>query len=532
MTTPVDELPNDVAALKALVREERSARIAKECALASAHTQIAKLEELVARLQRAQFGPRSERRRAEQPGQGLFVFPEMLEAAQRVADETGAVGTIEIQGSTRKRTGRRSRFPAHLPRVRTTYELPEDQRQCCGQPLVEMGEDVTRQLERIETTLVHEIARTKYACRTCETCRTAPGPSRPIDKGLLGPGFLAHVAVERFARHMPYHRLEKKYASEGLSLSRSVLCRSTLRLAELLEPIVEQMKAEVLASDVIQTDDTPVRIQTSSAGGPKTGHAWIYKDLDSRCVYDFTESRSRDGPIAFLGDYRGYLQADAYAGYDVFFAPGGATEVACWAHVRRRFVEAEATDPALSQRALAEIRALYAIERRARDLGLDRHAVTALRREEARPILDRLRDALGLWQGQVLDKSPMGRAISYALAQWTALTRYVEDGRIPIDNNGAENALRGIAVGRKNWLFVGHEEAGKKGAVLLSLIRTCETLGVDPKTYLGDVMTRIAVETDVTRLTPHGWKVHFSNEIAARHDAVLHALAAGRALDV
>jgi len=534
MTPHMDELPDDVDALKALVLEERSTRVEKEYALASANTKIAHLEDLVARLQKAQFGPRSETRRDDnvQPGQGVFMFPELLEAAQRVADETGAEGEIEIKSHRRKRKGRCTRFPSHLPHVRTTYEASESDRECCGQPMVEMGEDVTRQLERIETTLVHEIARKKYACRSCEACRVAPGPPRPIEKGLLGTNFLAHVAVERFARHMPYHRLEKKYASEGLSISRSVLCRSTLRLAELLDPIVTQMKTDVLAADVIQTDDTPVRIQTSSQGGPKRGHAWIYKDLDGRCVYDFTESRSRDGPIAFLGDYRGFIQADAYAGYDCFFKPGGATEVACWAHARRRFIEAEPTDPELAKRALAEIRKLYAIERRAQKLGLDVDAVAALRRDESRPILDRLRDALGVWQGQVLDKSPMGRAISYALAQWTALTRYVDDGRLLMDNNRAENALRGIAVGRKNWLFVGHEEAGRKGAVILSLVRTCEMIGVDPKTYLNDVLTRIAVESDVTRLTPHGWKAHFAEEVARQRNVVLEALAAGRALGV
>lgn len=535
MTSITQRLPDDVESLKAqLVELERTlaardADLAKRDAdLAERDARITKLEHLVVLLQKAHFGPRSEQRRgAEAPGQGLFALPELLDAAQREAERTGQEGTVEVVVPTHtRRRGRRREFPEDLPRARTTYELPEEQRICCGRPMQPIGHEVSQQLERIETMLVHEVARTKYACTCCsEGVRTAPGPSRPIDRGLLGTGFLAHVIVERFARHMPYHRLEKKYASEGLSLSRSVLCRSTLRCAELLAPIVEQMKREVLASPIVQTDDTPVTIQASKGGGRKRGFAWVYKDMQGRHVFDFTESRSRDGPIAFLGDYQGFLQADAFPGYDVFFTQGGATEVACWAHARRRFVEAEATEPRLAKQALAEIRALYALEAQAKRQSLDADAIRELRQSQARPILERLADRMLAWQLAVLEKSPMGTAIRYAQAQWAALTRYTEDGRLAIDNNLAENALRGIAVGRKNWLFVGHEEAGQRGAVLMSLVRTAEAIGVEPRTYLADVLTRISVCSDVARLTPHGWKQHFAAEIAERRHRLLAALA-------
>ncbi len=524
MSSATQQLPDDVAALKALVAEMGQR-------LSDKDERIAKLEQLVAQLRKQQFGPRSEKRgHDDHPGQQLFAFPELLDAAQRVAEATGQEGEIEVASHRRKRKGgRRNSFPEHLPHVRTTYELPEDQRTCCGQPMNSIGHDVTRQLERIEVTLVHEIARTKYACKGCgEGVKTAPGPSRPIDKGLLGTGFLAHLAVERFARHMPYYRLEKKYASEGLSLSRSVLCRSTLRCAELLEPIVEQMKTEILAAPIVQTDDTPVRIQVSKQGGPKRGFAWVYKDMDGRHVFDFTESRSRDGPLAFLGDYCGYLQADAYAGYDILYLDGTVIEVACWAHARRRFVDAEGTEPRLAKHVVYLIRKLYAIESRADKEGLTTDAIRELRQRRATPILAQIRDELAVMQRQVLDKSPMGTAIRYAQAQWTALNRYVEDGRLAIDNNLSENALRGIAVGRKNWLFVGHEEAGRKGAVMISLIKTCETIGIDPRTYLADVLTRIAVCSDVAKLTPHGWREHFADEVQARQDRMLQAIAATR----
>jgi transposase len=526
-------LPNDVATLQELLLAQQAEReallVERDRQLAARDAQIVQLQHEVARLRRAQFGPRSERGRPEAAGQARFIFPELLEAAQRVADATGATGTIEVlvAGHRRRRRGRRAEFPGHLPVVRTTFDLPEEQRLCCGQPMAPIGHETSRQLERIEVTLVHEIARTKYACRVCaEKLRVAPGPARVIEKGLLGSGFLAHVITERFARHMPYYRLEQKYADEGLSLSRSVLCRSALRCAELLTPIVEQMKSEVLAAPLIQTDDTPITIQARAAGGRATGHAWVYRDLEGRIVYDFTESRSRDGPLAFLVNYRGYVQADAYGGYDVLFVGGLRIEIACWAHVRRKYVDAQATDPVLAAAVLARIRTLYAIEKAAKEAALDVAQTTRLRQEQARPVLTELRAWLQTARSQVLDKSPMAQAIGYTLSLWEALLRYVDDGSIPIDNNGAERALRPLAVGRKNWLFVGHEEAGKKGAVLMSLVATCREIGLDPRMYLHDVLERIATCSDVRLLTPHGWKEHFLPQVEARRDGLLAALAA------
>jgi transposase len=506
--------PDDVETLKALLAE-------REQLLSERDARIAQLQHEVARLRRSLFGPRSERRReAHDPGQACFVFPELLESAQRVADATGAVGSIEVvvTGHRRRtRPGRRTDFPEHLPVVRTVFELPEPLRQCCGQPMAAIGHETRKELERLEVTLVHEIARTKYACRACqEKLVTAPGPERVIDKGLLGTGFLAHVVTERFARHMPYYRLEQKYADEGLSLSRSVLCRSALRCAELLLPIVDQMKKELLAEPLVQLDDTPVTIQCAAAGGRKTGHAWIYRGLGGICLYDFTESRSRDGPMEMLADYAGYVQADAFSGHDEIFRDGTRIEVACWAHARRYFVEAKLTEPVLAAAALERIGALYALEKHAREAGLDAAALTSLRQTQALPALVELRAWMEGVRPAVLPKSPLAAAIHYGLAQWEALLRYTQDGRIPIDNNGAERALRPIAVGRKNWLFVGHEEAGRKGAVLFSLVATCREIGIDPRSYLRDVLERIATCSDVTQLTPHGWKQHLRNQVQAR----------------
>jgi transposase len=530
VTSSTLEPPDEIAVLSARLAAAERQLAEKQTELVQRDTRITQLEHEVAQLRRMHFGPRSERRAADDPSQSRFVFPELLDRAQRVADATGAQGTIEVEVAghkRRRRAGRRQDFPEHLPVVKTTFELPEEARQCCGHTMVAIGHDETKELERVETTLVHVIARTKYACRCCgERVLTAPGPARVIDKGLLGSGFLAHVIAERFARHMPYYRLEQKYADEGLSLSRSVLCRSALRCAELLLPIAEQVKREVLASPLVQTDDTPITIQTTPSGGRRTGHAWVYCDLEGRCVYDFTETRSRDGPLSFLANYRGYVQADAFPGYDVLFVGGLRTEVACWAHARRKYVDAKATEPVLAAAALERIGRLYAVERDAKEAGLDAARTAALRQAASSPVLAELRTWLAAVRSQVLDKSPMATAINYTLAQWDALQRYVQDGRIPIDNNGAERALRPLAVGRKNWLFVGHEEAGRKGAVLFSLVATCRAIGIEPRAYLRDVLERIATCSDVHQLTPHGWKRHLQAQVQARELELLQGLTA------
>ena len=269
-----------------------------------------------------------------------------------------------------------------------------------------------------------------------------------IDKGLLGPGFLAHVITERFGHHQPYYRLENQYGQEGLELSRSVLCESMARCAELLEPIAEELRQEVLASDVVHTDDTPVTLPKSAEGGSRQARVWVYLNREGRHWYEFTDSRKRDGPARVFQDFTGYLQADAYGGYDHLFFPGGATEVACWAHVRRKFLDAEATDPTLAKQAIDRIRTLFQIEDAAKDL--DDATRVELRRARARPLVEEFHAWLDLAETQSLPKSPLGKAIVYARNQWPALTRYLDDGRLASSNNAAERALRPFALGRKN----------------------------------------------------------------------------------
>ena len=523
------ELPHDVDALRTLVLSHREWITARDVTIEQQREQIARLAHHNQVLARLVFGKSSEKR-VPTPGdplspQGNLFLAEIAAEAQRLAEQHRVVATVEIPAHTRQTKRRRGEFPAHLPVVRTVCELKDEDRVCaCGGELEAFGEETSRELERIETTIIHEIARKKYACATCrEGVVTAPWRGKVIDKGLLGPGFLSHVITERFNNHLPYYRLEGKYKSEGLDLSRSVLCESMARCAELLEPIAEEVRKEVLAAAVIHTDDTPVRVAQSTSGGSREGRVWIYLNREGRHWYEFTESRKRDGPAHVLNGFTGYLQADAYGGYDRLFGAGGAVEVACWAHVRRRFLDAEPTDPFVAKEAIERIRVLFQIEEAAKDLSDPARA--ALRAEQSRPRLEEFGAWLELAETRVLPKSPAGQAIGYARNQWAALVRYVDDGRLAISNNAAERALRPFAIGRKNWLFFQREGGGKTASILMSLLMTAKAAGIHPGDYFKDVLLRISTCTDAKLLTPHGWKGHFEAEVTQRRHALLEQLA-------
>jgi transposase len=525
----------EIAALKADLLERDRLLAQRDVLLQKRDELVAKLEHQVATLTKLVFGPRSERQIVDlslaAAGRQPFLFlQEIALAAKKLAEEKEVRATVTLVSEEKPapRHGRRKLFPAHLPQVTTELELEPPQRMCCGVEMKRIGEEASKTLERVETFVVHQVVRFKYACQVChEQVKVAPGPDRVIDKGLLSTGALAHVITERFGNHLPYHRLEKKYAAEGIELSRSVLCRASLACAEILAPIVKQMAQEMRSSFLVQMDDTPVVLQESSRGGRKTANFWIYRDLEENHVYDFTESRSRDGPLSMLGEREGFVQADAYSAHDVLFGPETKMlEVGCMAHARRYFKKALDSEKGLAQAALDTIGRLYLVERTAKERELDPEGVLRMRQEHAVPELDRFKTWLEVTRTEVLDKGPMATAIDYALSNWIALTRYVIDGRIPIDNNGAERALRAVAVGRKNWMQIGNVRGGQGAAVLYSLVQTCKAIGVDPRTYVRDVLERIAKESDVEKLTPHGWKKHFAAEVAAQRDSILARLAA------
>ena len=516
MTLDPRALPSDVEQLKALVVAQRE--------------KIVELEHNLRVLQNMVFGPKTEKHAAPPIHNGHLLFAELSEAAARVAaaSATKATTSAVSSGSPKRGHGRRKEFPEDLPRFRTVFELESDKRRCkCGAELVEMGEETSQELERIESCVVHEIVRKKYCCRSCqETVVMAPGPARVIDKGILGVGFLAHVIEERFLHHMPYHRQERKYASEGVAVSRSVMCSGGKTTSQLFAPIARQTLAEVLASPFIFTDDTPVVVAKSNLGGSKEGRVWVYCDGEGRCAYDFSASHQAARPRAVLAEYKGFIHADAYKGYDALFVPGGPTEVACWAHARRYFIKAKDSEKQFAAEALERIGRIFAIERVAKEAGLDPPGRKALRDKHTRPVLDELFDWMVTIRPKVLDKGSMGKAIDYCMHLRTALYRFLDDGRLEADNNTAERALRPVDVGRKNWLFFQRETGGESAAVLYTLVRTCHEIGISPREYLRDVLLRIGTETDIAKLTPHGWKKHFAAGVSARKQRILDRLLA------
>ena len=410
----------------------------------------------------------------------------------------------------------RNRLPEHLPVERIEIHPPESQRtcSCCGKAMHAIGEETSEQLDYRPASLVRvRTARIKYAC-ACEQggvvipSRSDGAAAPVIEKGLAGPGLLAHVVVGKYADHLPLNRLEERFAREGVHLARSTLCDWIAQVAELLSPITEAMAKTMLSAHRIHTDDTGIAILAK--GRTQKGHVWTYIADDDCVVFRFTSRRKSDGPREFLRGYKGYVQADAANLYDRLYVDGGADgeaiEVGCWAHTRRRFFEAQVTDRERALIGLGFIKRLYEADRAANESPPARR--TEERQRLARPVLDAFKAWLDAESLVVLPKAPIAEAIGYARNQWSALTRFLEDARLKLDNNPAERQLRRVAVGRKNWLFAGSDEGAERACVLYSLIASCKLHGVNPFEYLRDVLVRVSDHParDVLALSPKGWK--------------------------
>jgi len=499
-------LPEDPAALRKMVAGLLEEVEAKE-------RRLQQLQHMVEQLLRWRYGPKRERVNENQ----LFLFAvAMVSAAPRTAaspDPSIAPEKAEAVPPQRHGHGRQ-RLPKDLDRRQVVYELGEQERQCpeCQGELKPIGEEVSERLEYVPASLyVIEEACKKYACSKGCTVLTAQKPMQPIEKGLPGPGLLAQVAVSKYSDHLPLYRQEGIFKRQGVTLSRRTMCDWMGRCAQLVNPLFDLMKDRVLKSKVMQTDDTPVGVLDPALARTRTGRIWTYVGDDKHpyTVYDYTPNRSRDGPQAFMKEFSGYLQADAYSGYDELYkdAKREVIEVACWAHARRKFFEAQSSDLMRSTVMLAYVRLLYDVEREARDLKLDSEGRRALRQARSKPILDDIRAYLERELSQALPKSPEGQAIAYTLSNWKALIRYCEDGDLEIDNNGAERSLRGVAVGRKNWMFFGSDNGGRTAAVLTSFVATSKRLGINPFIYLRDIFERISTHPHnrLVELLPDRW---------------------------
>ena len=497
----INNLPKDTATLRQMV-------VGLVTELDFKDRKLKRLMHMLVKLLRWRYGPKRERVDENQ----MFLFAAgMVETNQDIQDAKPEAPKKKAKSTPHGR----QRLPKHLKRKRVLYDLPEGQRQCpdCQRLLKYIGEEVSERLEYVPASLfvVQEVC-LKYACENGCTVVTAQKPMQPIEKGLAGPGLLAHVAVSKYADHLPLHRQEEMFRRHGVKLARSTLCDWMGACAELIAPLFNLMKERVMRSKVLQTDDTPVGVLDREWTRTRTGRIWTYVgDGDHPyTVYDYTPNRSRDGPVDFMKEFQGYLQADAYAGYEVMYKDPerNVTEVACWAHARRKFYDAQTSDLMRSMVMLAYIRLLYDVEREARDMKLDSDGRLALRQARSVPILDDIKKYLEREQREVLPKSPEGQAISYALSNWKALIRYCEDGDLEIDNNGAERSLRGVVIGRKNWLFFGSDQGGQTAAVLTSFTTTCKRLHIDPFAYLRDIFERISAHPmkRLEELLPDKWK--------------------------
>jgi transposase len=483
--------------------------------LASSQQEVVSLRHQLDVLCQRLFGKKSER-----------VDPRQLQLAlEQLANEPGPVtepiemdsGETPVREHRRRRpTGRRP-LPAHLPRRRVEIDVPETERTCaCGHARTRIGETVTAKLEYAPASfLVVETVRAKYACAHChDGVVEAPAPPQAVEKSLAGEGLLAHVVVSKYVDHTPLHRLSGIFTREGIDLARTTLCDWVADVATALVPIGEQLRREVVAADYLQTDDTSVTV-LGDAGGSFKGRLWVYLDpLGRQVVFDATATHERDGPAAWLAEFRGKLQADAYAGYDALYATGHVLEIGCMAHARRRFVDAFAQDGSAAL-TIALMQRLYQVERASAAVAPAERQ--ARRQEHSVPLLTQLKAERDRLATTALPKSPLGDAIRYLTNQWDALQRFVDDGRLSIDNNRAENQLRVVAVGRKNWLFAGSMAGAHRAALLYSLVQSCKLVDVSPFAYLKDVLRRLATHPhrDIAQLTPKGWAQTFGAHASA-----------------
>jgi len=491
-----------IAALEASLARANAALAARDLLIDTLRGQIA-------RLRRMQFGASSEKLGREIAQLELAL--EELETESAVPDAEAVARDV-----TPRPVPVRS-LPDHLPREEIIHEPASGACICpdCGGTLRRLGTDTHEMLDVVPVRwrVIRQV-RPKYSCRSCEKIVQAPAPAKAVARGKATFATLAHVVVSKFDHHLPLYRQAEMMAAQGLDIDRSTLAGWTGQAAALLDPIVSRIRDAVLEADKIHADDTPVPVLDPGRGKTATGRLWVYA-ADDRASgsstppatwYRFTPDRTGAHPQAHLAGFRGFLQADAYAGYDGLYR-SGVTEVACWAHFRRKVFDLHERSPTpLTTDVLERIGALYAVEAEVRGQPPDvRHRA---RQDRTRPLVDALREVLDAALRRLSPKSDMAKAIAYGTKRWPALCRFLEDGRLEIDNNIAERALRGVAVGRRNWLFAGSRAGGERAAAIYTVVQTCKANGVDPQTYIADVIAKIADDWPASRwdeLMPWNW---------------------------
>jgi len=517
MRLDLNQLPDDVALLQRLVRDlsehlqhQDDALQHSQQELNNKAVRIEHLEHQLSVLRNWRFGRSSEKFNKEQ----LSFWHSELQA-----DEAQLERALEHEQSTvvdkpapHKGKPKRNSLPAHLPREHHQHDLTACN--TCGGTLTQIGEETVEQLDyRPASFFVRRHTKKKYACGSCETALTAPLPPQPIDKGLPGCGLLAHIITAKFCDHQPLYRQSEAYAREQVPLARSTMSGWLGESGWLLNPIVSAMKRGLLDDAVLHTDDTIVPVLEPGRGSTRNGRLWVYlrdKRFEKPCaVYDYTPTRNKDGPLAWLENYKGYLQADEYPGYEGLYAHGKVIAVSCWSHARRKFTDIEKTvHSPIARHAILRIGELFAIESRLDDANVSFAERQVVRQQQAVPKLNALKHWLDEQLLGLSQKTELAKAIAYLTKRWECFTRYTQDARLIMHNNPAENAMRRVVLGRKNYLFAGSDQGGERAAVFYSLIETCKLNGVNPHAYLADVLARLPTHpaNRIDELIPYNWK--------------------------
>ena len=516
MPATAEPLPTDIETLRAIIAAqaaelaaERRCREASEAELAAAKAgllakalEVEKLKIQLARLRRMQFG-RSSEKIAREIDQLELALEDLETAAAAEGTPADSAEPRASSPESRAQAGRR-KLPEHLPRTEIVH-APFDACPSCGGALRQVGEDVREVLDYIPArfTVIRHI-RPALSCRCCESMVQAPMPSLPIERGLPSAGLLAHVLIAKYCDHLPLYRQSAIYAREGVELERSLLADWVGKAAALMAPLAEAIARHVLAGSVLHVDDTPVPVLDPGRGTTKTGRLWVYL-RDERphagqgppaVLYRYTPDRKGEHPQRELAGFRGHLHADGYAGFDALYeaaggSPPAVAEVACMAHVRRKFFDEHTeTGSPLAADALKWIGRLFDIERPL--TGQPAEERRRVRQAEARPVLDELATFLDAALARIPGKGDLAKAIRYARSRWTALTRYVDDGRLEISNNAAERAIRPLAIGRRNWMFAGSDAGGERAAAIYTIVESAKLSGLDPQAYLRHVLGCIA----------------------------------------
>ena len=476
--------------------------------LSEAHALIEQLHWRVSQLQKELYGESSERQASETLSKEqilLSLFP----AAQPAATQE-----VLLPAQTEKSEPRERRQPAAKVLETVTERIEPVEKVCshCGKEKCEIGCERSERFEYVPAKVIrHEILRPKLACLCGESgVSVAPLPPQVIAQGQAGASLVAHVMLSKFDDHLPLYRQQQQFERLGLNFPKSTLGDWVEKGAEWLQPVVREMKRELLSGDYLQVDETPVRVMDPEVKGKcATGYLWVAGVPRGDVVFEFHPGRGKEYAQQLIGDFKGWLQRDGYGVYSSMAKDNPAlTGVGCWSHGRRKFVEALEERPKEAEWIVTELRKLYLIERHARDEGMTPEQRKELRREKSAPILGALKPGLEALLPGCLPQSPMGKAVKYALNEWQPLTRYLEDGRLEIDNNLTENAIRPSAVGKKNWLFIGHPEAGWRSAVIYSVIVSCRRRGIDPWEYVRDVLQRLPAmkQSEVQTILPRRWK--------------------------